>query len=46
MLRSVLSVIGEIITTVVITPIIIVALLLMPPAKAIVGIRRMVAGRK
>ncbi len=46
MMRSVLSVIGEIITTAVITPIIIVALLLMPPAKVIVGIKRMVAGRK
>ena len=46
MMRSVLSVIGEIITTAVITPIIIVALLFLPPAKVIVGIKRMVAGRK
>ena len=46
MMRSVLSVVGEIITTAVITPIIIVALLLMPPAKAIVGIRKMMTGRK
>ncbi|NQW16298.1 MAG: hypothetical protein HQ478_02315 [Chloroflexi bacterium] len=46
MMRSVLSVVGEIVTTAVIAPIIIVALLLMPPAKAIVGLRRMVAGRK
>jgi len=46
MMRSVLSVVGEIITTAVITPIVIVALLLMPPAKAIVGIRRMVIRRK
>ena len=46
MMKSVLSVVGEIITTAVITPIIIVALLLMPPVKAIVGLRRMVMGRK
>jgi|GEM_PF-1958606 hypothetical protein len=45
-MKSAISVIGEIITTAVITPIIIVALLLMPPTKAIVGIRRMIVGRK